>query len=369
MVSLLRLINRASLGRESVTVTRLNRQSAAHMGGLMKRAGFLFSALILAVGCGGPPPKISEKAVVSTQADANKGPAAVTIHRTDLEVRAVDGAKRILIAEQHPYLSAARATLLLKSIARAQPTIKLKVMGGGYAQQGDWPGAVAFLTDWSRDGHLYLYCGGYLISDRWVLTAAHCPIQTTDTVYVGELDLTKPVSSPVGVEKICDHESYDPKSHDFDIALVKLRQPVQATAATLTGGDPRWELPNVGAGILGYGSLTDSGDPSNRLYFAPLPVVSDSDCTASYPDMTITANMICAGRKDAGIAACSGDSGGPLVAFQVTPGGWLQIGVISGGEDCSSAKNYGVYTRVSRFRQWIDTTLKGENPRCRDFFE
>jgi secreted trypsin-like serine protease len=265
----------------------------------------------------------------------------------------------------------AGSTVLFKNIQRAEKP-NLVVIGGGLAGPGDWPWAVALIGDLNGDGNGRLFCGGALVADQWVLTAAHCGVDAADWAFIDEIDLAHPATSPVGIDHVCTYDQFNHETYDFDIALVQLRQPVQSTLSPLTDGNPNWEQPNVPAAVLGWGSVTQSINPANQLYLATIPIVSNADCESvlsaqsSDPNdqKKITQTELCAGSQGA-FGACMGDSGGPLLVSKGTPGSWVQVGVVSWGSDCSKTPNYGVYTRVSAVRDWIDATLRGDTQHCR----
>jgi secreted trypsin-like serine protease len=86
-----------------------------------------------------------------------------------------------------------------------------------------------------------------------------------------------------------------------------------------------------------------------------IPIISNADANAAYNPMgsTVTENMIAAGLPEGGRDACQGDSGGPFV---VRDGGgrWLLAGVTSWGIGCARPGLPGLYTRLSRYWNWID---------------
>jgi len=273
----------------------------------------------------------------------------------------VRGKKMTLDPARSPFLTVARAQRRVINISKSQPQI-LQVQHGIKARVGEWPWAAALLTDYYGDGGLYLYCGGSLIAPDWVLTAAHCDVDARDVLIVGENDLTKPAAVPVGIERVCTHESYNPTTLDFDVALVKLRQPLTQLRIPLQETSLQPGAAPTDATVVGWGFIDQGGTYSNDLQSGSLPLVSNIACTNAYPG-SITPNMLCAGKtSDAG--ACYGDSGGPLMVSQSGSPGWYQLGIVSWGDDCSTPQNYGVYTKTESFRHWIENTIKGDNPLC-----
>jgi secreted trypsin-like serine protease len=104
--------------------------------------------------------------------------------------------------------------------------------------------------------------------------------------------------------------------------------------------------------------VTEDGKPSRDLLKATVPNVSVDDCNApnAYNGL-VGEGMLCAGHRDGGVDSCQGDSGGPLVWR--TLDGPVLVGVVSWGEGCARKLRYGVYTRVSAYRDWIDRTITG----------
>ncbi|MCH7801533.1 MAG: serine protease, partial [Chloroflexi bacterium] len=243
--------------------------------------------------------------------------------------------------------------------------VSTKIVGGSIAQVGAWPWQVALLSDGStpESGQ---FCGGSLITDEWVVTAAHCMFDTSGALkQPSEIDVQAGIhalSSNAGqrrdVSSIVVHPSYNPTTFDNDIALVKLSSPVTldstvSTIVPLTPEDGSLANPGVTATVTGWGTTSSGGLFSDDLRQVEVPIVSTSDCnsSASY-NGAITANMLCAGSiEDGGIDSCQGDSGGPLVVPDGA--GWRLAGVVSWGTGCALPQKPGVYTRVSEMRDFI----------------
>lgn len=91
---------------------------------------------------------------------------------------------------------------------------------------------------------------------------------------------------------------------------------------------------------------------SSVLRQAVVPIIAQTQCSQrSFYGSFLTDNMLCAGYAQGGKDACSGDSGGQLVCS--VNGRWWLHGIVSFGRDCGAPKKPGVYTRVTRFIDWI----------------
>lgn len=244
-------------------------------------------------------------------------------------------------------------SLTFSTMAQAAPK-QNRIVGGTAAKQGDFPYIVSLQAN--GFGH---FCGGSLIADKWVLTAAHCVDGGVDSVYVGLYDQKSPSSAEkFKVAKIYVHPKNNPSTMDYDFALLELDQNSSFKPVGLTEKEVAFSAAKpVTAVTAGWGT-TSAGSPSMPavLRKVSVPLVTTAACNvkASY-DGAITNSMLCAGYKNGGKDSCQGDSGGPLVVRKAD-GTVLLAGVVSWGEGCAWKNKYGVYGKVSAAIGWIKTT-------------
>lgn len=241
-----------------------------------------------------------------------------------------------------------------------------RIVGGVDAADGAWPWQVDIQKS---NEHV---CGGTLITKSWVLSAAHCfpnPSDTSSyTLYVGRYQLNgiNSQQSTHYVKRIVIPPDYQDPNQGKDIALVQLSSPadwsdyVQPVCLPTSGvlfpagmncyvtgwGNTREDVP-----LAGLGTLQE----------VEVPIISQSSCQEMYQTdpvevVDILSDMICAGYQEGGKDSCQGDSGGPLVCKMVN-GTWVQAGVVSFGLGCAKRNKPGVYTRLTSYSDFIRSTI------------
>ncbi|XP_077618768.1 coagulation factor XI isoform X6 [Crocuta crocuta] len=203
--------------------------------------------------------------------------------------------------------------------------IKPRIVGGEASVHGEWPWQITLHITSPIPRHL---CGGSIIGNQWILTAAHCLIGVESPkilhVYSGILNQSeiKKDTSFFGVQEIIIHDQYKTAESGYDIALLKLETAMNYTDKI-----------------------------QNTLQKANVPLVTTEECQTRYRGHRITNRMLCAGYREGGKDACKGDSGGPLSCKHNEV--WHLVGITSWGEGCGQKERPGVYTNVVEYVDWI----------------
>ncbi|NP_001089125.1 complement C1s subcomponent precursor [Xenopus laevis] len=231
-----------------------------------------------------------------------------------------------------------------------------RIFGGAQAKLGQFPWLIQFTVPELG--------GGSLISDRWVLTAAHVLKNEFPEMYGGVMKLfpnvnSRPKQNKLQFKKIIVHPLYrGGENYDNDIALIQLSKKVKMDKCISPICLPRRGLApvvNEVALIAGWGR-TKKRDYAINLQFAKIFLSSMDKCKqATAGGGYITANMLCAGSED-GRDSCQGDSGGPLMFKDPQDSSKIYMaGIVSWGpQECGS---YGFYTKVDNYLDWIEKTI------------
>ncbi|EDW74997.1 uncharacterized protein Dwil_GK15979 [Drosophila willistoni] len=204
-------------------------------------------------------------------------------------------------------------------------------------------------------------CGGAIIGDHFVLTAAHCfeePWTEIDySVRLGTLEHAHG-GQLLSLKRIIRHGGYNSQTHDNDLALLLLNAKLNYTEElqALPLGD---ELTiDTRLMVSGWGFQSEEGEEgvSPVLRYVDVDHVAMEECRLAYRQvLPITRHMICAARE--GHDSCQGDSGGPLVGYQPGQRQGKLFGIVSWGLGCANPQYPGVYANVTAFRNWIDAQV------------
>jgi len=251
----------------------------------------------------------------------------------------------------------------ISGCGRNNRKFQTKIVGGRPADPDEWPWLAALIRPVSSGSGQF--CGGALISDRHVLTAAHCVKPFTKeqiSIKLGEYDFDKEGETgdvTYRLTKMTPHENYNSRTYDNDIALLTLDRPVKFTRSVYPIClPPRSKLfSNTRAFVIGWGTIYFGGPTSNLLQEVNVRIWGNDQCAKNYARLNrnVSSSMLCAGeeRRD----ACQGDSGGPLNCLDFNTGKWELCGVVSWGARCAEPEYPGVYTRTTEFLDWISDNM------------
>ncbi|BFY97560.1 hypothetical protein BsWGS_00600 [Bradybaena similaris] len=294
-----------------------------------------------------------------------------------------------------------RAVMAVSDAGDGSKTRIERAIGGHSFDRGAWPWLVLLkakivtnrLFGIFPTKHYHLYCGGALISDRWVLSAAHCfadngdaatrpwnwkaklaTVRLKPTMAQRFLDIIGRVLDQndlrqweVKVDRIVIHPNYNKSSlFNDDIALLRLAQAVpngQRFSLIQTIPLPEHDevnFPQTGqvCTTKGWGCTARGGGPAHQAQQIDLPIYPDSHCTSFYSVDSLQ-KRLCAGFRNRGVGVCRGDSGSPLVCKR--RGQYTLAGIVSFTSKNNPESFPAVFTKVQDYIPWINTVTETYN--------
>merc|ERR1712098_293090 len=271
--------------------------------------------------------------------------------RCTFDVESENGGSTELRKQLHPLQHLQRAGTCQCGIKGG--TQSDRIVGGQEADQHEYPWQVGLV---SRNGKTP-WCGGTLISDRHILTAAHCTAGSTASsiqILLGEHRTNDDEFTRVDVSQINDDPNYS--FPDGDFSILTLTEPVTFTSSIRPACLPATTDKTYAgelATVTGWRTLSSGGNQPTVLMEVDVTVTTNEVCNNVYGG--INDLHICA--MDAGKDSCQGDSGGPLVVKENDR--WTLIGVVSFGYGCAQPDIPGVYARITQRMDWIKENTAG----------
>ncbi|XP_061456718.1 transmembrane protease serine 9 isoform X2 [Rhineura floridana] len=231
-----------------------------------------------------------------------------------------------------------------------------RIVGGSEASRGEFPWQVSL-----RENNEH-FCGATILAAKWLVSAAHCFNEFQDpgtwTAHAGSIWLSgSAVKATVG--HILRHPSYNTDTADYDVALLELSEPLAFSKYVQPACLPASSHvfpPGKKCFISGWGYLKEDFLVKPELLHKATVELLDQALCASLYSHALTDRMLCAGYLEGKVDSCQGDSGGPLVCQEPSDRFFL-AGIVSWGIGCAEAKRPGVYSRVTKLRDWILDTI------------
>ncbi|CAG9800166.1 unnamed protein product [Chironomus riparius] len=245
--------------------------------------------------------------------------------------------------------------------------IENHVINGDKAKVAEFPFQVALGYGWRRSKKLEFNCGGSLIADDIVLTAAHCVNKKGAQPFMVRMGRTclnlddkhdRSTVQDIEIEKIRIHPKYSSKSKQNDIAIIKLVKPFipSESIATICLSTSDADAPEDFT-ITGFGLTSiDFNERSDWLLRGTLSEYPFEKCKRKFENkgVRIADSQFC-GFSDNGVDTCQGDSGGPV--FYERKSEFYLHGITSYGFGCGSSYYPAVYTKVNSFLNWIEVEM------------
>ncbi|XP_046866584.1 transmembrane protease serine 9 [Drosophila willistoni] len=242
-----------------------------------------------------------------------------------------------------------------------------RIVGGTNASPYEFPWIAVLFKSGKQ------FCGGSLITNNHILTAAHCVARMTSwdvaalTAHLGDYNIRTDFEVQHvarRIKRLVRHKGFEFSTLHNDIAILTLSEPVpfsheiQPICLPTSAAQQSRSYSGQVATVAGWGSLRENGPQPSILQKVDIPIWANAECARKYGRAApggIIESMICAGQaaKD----SCSGDSGGPMIVRD-DGGRYTQVGIVSWGIGCGKGQYPGVYTRVTSLLPWIYKNIK-----------
>ncbi|XP_062523887.1 complement C2-like isoform X2 [Corticium candelabrum] len=247
------------------------------------------------------------------------------------------------------------------------------------SETGAWPWMVAIYR--IERGNPVFHCGGVVISERMILTAAHCLFGRNITellVVVGDTQrFVKEFSEKTyKIKQVFIHQEYDPISFNRDIALLMLYcditcSPYVRKVCLPTANDTIYYRPGTECIVAGWGATErrelggNSSAKSTAMKELHLPIADKTICinsTSPQFQSDVTNYTVCAGDGTGNNDACDGDSGGPLFTKrnkekEIDDDSYVVVGIVSWGEGCGQPRKYGIFAHLLNLMDWVKNVM------------
>lgn len=248
-------------------------------------------------------------------------------------------------------------TALLVAISETATLNQGRIVGGREVTIAKHPHQVSIRRKTCESCAFLHECGGVIVNDLWILTAAHCVhkrLESSIVVVAGTDNRSGADGVIVHVDKIVIHENYNPGLSENDIALIYLSSSLPINQVTIRPVKFASQVPKSGAFavVTGWGATSEGGANSLKLQEVDVHIIDSNICDAAYGFNRISDDMLCAGTSAGGKDACQNDSGGPLLSNNEL------VGIVSWGSGCARPEYPGVYANVFYFQKWIQSNIQ-----------